>query len=55
MDEAICRDAPFSDERDRSPRFADNAAPAAICCFFDLAGMAEPSAGRAKAQSASPK
>jgi hypothetical protein len=24
---------------ERSPRFADKAAPAAICCFFDLAGM----------------
>jgi hypothetical protein len=24
----------------RSPRFADKAAPAAICCFFDFAGMA---------------
>ena len=23
----------------RSPRFAARAAPAAICCFFDLAGI----------------
>jgi hypothetical protein len=23
----------------RCPRLADNAAPAAICCFFDLAGI----------------
>jgi hypothetical protein len=44
IDEAIWRDAPLSDERERFPRLADNAAPAAICCFFDLAGMPEPSA-----------
>jgi hypothetical protein len=29
----------FKAETERSPRFADNAAPAAICCFFDFAGM----------------
>jgi hypothetical protein len=39
MDRAIPRDAPRSDEVDRLPRFADNAAPAAICCFLDFAGM----------------
>ena len=39
MDFTICFEAPFSDFLLLSPRFADNAAPAAICCFFDVAGM----------------
>jgi hypothetical protein len=50
IEEAIRRDAPLSEERERFPRFAANAAPAAICCFFDLAGMAEPSASQGNAQ-----
>jgi hypothetical protein len=26
---------------ERLPRFAESAAPAAICCFFDFAGIHE--------------
>src|SRR5262249_33179637 len=36
----ISRDAPLRLCFERSPRLAASAAPAAICCFFDLAGMA---------------
>ena len=36
---AIWRDAPLSDDLERFPRFAASAAPAAICCFFDFAGI----------------
>lgn len=36
---AICRDGPLSDDLERFPRLAASAAPAAICCFLDLAGM----------------
>jgi hypothetical protein len=36
---AIWRDAPLSDDFERLPRFAASAAPAAICCFFDVAGI----------------
>jgi hypothetical protein len=32
-------DAPFKLDLDFSPRLAANAAPAAICCFFDFAGI----------------
>ena len=32
-------DAPRSDDFDFLPRLAASAAPAAICCFFDLAGI----------------
>ena len=32
-------DAPLSDDFFVSPRFAANAAPAAICCFLDFAGI----------------
>jgi len=32
-------DAPLRDDLLRRPRFAAKAAPAAICCFFDFAGM----------------
>jgi ubiquinone biosynthesis protein len=32
-------EAPFRLVFDRLPRFADRAAPAAICCFLDLAGI----------------
>ena len=39
IESAICFDAPLRLDLDRSPRFADRAAPAAICCFFDLAGI----------------
>jgi len=39
MDFAICFEAPFREELLRSPRFAAKAAPAAICCFLDFAGM----------------
>jgi hypothetical protein len=39
IDFAIWRDAPLSDDLDRLPRFAASAAPAAICCFFDFAGI----------------
>jgi hypothetical protein len=35
----ICLDAPRKEDFDRWPRFAANAAPAAICCFFDFAGI----------------
>jgi hypothetical protein len=36
---AIWRDGPLSDDFDFLPRFAASAAPAAICCFFDFAGI----------------
>jgi len=36
---AIPREAPLSDDLERLPRFAASAAPAAICCFFDFAGI----------------
>jgi hypothetical protein len=36
---AILRDGPFSDDFERFPRLAASAAPAAICCFFDFAGI----------------
>jgi len=39
IDLAIGLDAPLSEERERSPRFAASAAPAAICCFLDFAGI----------------
>jgi hypothetical protein len=39
MDFAICRDAPLSEDLERLPRLAANAAPAAICCFLDFAGI----------------
>ena len=39
IDSAICFEAPWRLDLERSPRFADRAAPAAICCFFDLAGI----------------
>ena len=32
-------DAPRRDDFDRFPRLAASAAPAAICCFFDFAGI----------------
>ena len=39
IDFAIWRDAPLRDDLERLPRFAASAAPAAICCFFDFAGI----------------
>jgi hypothetical protein len=39
IDFTICREAPFNEDFGLLPRFADNAAPAAICCFFDVAGI----------------
>lgn len=39
MDSYIPREAPLSEALLRLPRFAASAAPAAICCFFDLAGI----------------
>ena len=39
IDLTICLDAPLSDFLERFPRFAASAAPAAICCFFDRAGI----------------
>jgi hypothetical protein len=39
IDFAIWLDAPLSDDFDFLPRFAASAAPAAICCFFDFAGI----------------
>jgi hypothetical protein len=39
IDFAIWRDAPLSDDLERLPRLAESAAPAAICCFFDFAGI----------------
>jgi len=39
IDLYIPREAPLSDDLERLPRFAESAAPAAICCFFDFAGI----------------
>lgn len=39
IDFAIWREAPLRDDFDFLPRFAASAAPAAICCFFDFAGI----------------
>jgi hypothetical protein len=39
IDFSICFEAPLRLDFERFPRFAANAAPAAICCFFDLAGI----------------
>jgi hypothetical protein len=40
IDSYIFLEAPLREDFPRLPRLADNAAPAAICCFFDLAGIA---------------
>jgi hypothetical protein len=50
IDSAICLDAPLRLDLDRSPRLADNAAPAAICCLPDLAFGMEPSSVHAPDQ-----
>jgi hypothetical protein len=39
IESAMLLDAPFKLDFGLSPRLADKAAPAAICCFFDLAGI----------------
>jgi len=39
IDLAMLFEAPFSEDFDLSPRFAASAAPAAICCFLDFAGI----------------
>ena len=39
IDSAIFFDAPLRLDLSRSPCVAANAAPAAICCFFDFAGI----------------
>ena len=39
IDLYIPLDAPRSDFLERLPRLAASAAPAAICCFFDFAGI----------------
>jgi hypothetical protein len=39
IDSTMLFDAPLSEDFDFSPRFAESAAPAAICCFLDLAGI----------------
>ena len=38
IDFSICLEAPLRLDFGRFPRFAANAAPAAICCFFEVAG-----------------
>ena len=42
----MLREAPLSDDFERFPRFAGSAAPAAICCFFDFAGIHKQFASR---------
>jgi hypothetical protein len=39
IDLYIPRDAPRRDDFERFPRLAARAAPAAICCFLDFAGI----------------
>jgi hypothetical protein len=39
IDLYIPLEAPLSEDLERLPRFAASAAPAAICCFFDFAGI----------------
>jgi hypothetical protein len=39
IESAMLREAPLRDDLLLAPRLADNAAPAAICCFFDFAGI----------------
>ena len=39
IDLYIPREVPLSDDLERLPRLAARAAPAAICCFFDFAGI----------------
>jgi hypothetical protein len=39
IDEAMLLEAPLRDFFDVWPRFAERAAPAAICCFLDFAGI----------------
>ena len=46
MDFTMLFEAPLSEDLDFSPRFAASAEPAAICCFFDLAGIPQLRAAR---------
>jgi hypothetical protein len=39
MDSTMLLEAPRRDDFGFSPRLADSAAPAAICCFLDFAGI----------------
>jgi hypothetical protein len=39
IDLYMLREAPLSEDFERFPRLAASAAPAAICCFFDFAGI----------------
>src|SRR5260370_10275906 len=39
IDWYISFEAPLRDDLERFPRLAASAAPAAICCFFDFAGI----------------
>jgi hypothetical protein len=39
IESAIALEAPLNLDFEVSPRLAESAAPAAICCFFDRAGM----------------
>ena len=39
IDSTICLDAPFSFDFGVLPSFAESAAPAAICCFLEVAFM----------------
>jgi hypothetical protein len=41
MESYMLREAPLSELLLRRPRLAANAAPAAICCFFDFAGIVQ--------------
>jgi hypothetical protein len=42
MEPRICSEAPWSVDSGCSPSLAARATPAAICCCFDFAGMADP-------------
>jgi len=48
IDLYMLREAPLRDDLERLPRFAESAAPAAICCFFDFAGTLNNSRAEAK-------
>jgi hypothetical protein len=50
IDSYMLREAPLREDLDLPPRLAVKAAPAAICCFFDFAGMDNSGAGAACSQ-----
>ena len=50
MDLNILLEAPRREDLRTRPRLAANAAPAAICCFFDFAGIRKPRIPRLKMQ-----